>query len=229
MAPGVTSGCSTSKTNAAKGLRIDENAKSFSNNISDPHAPLPRGWGRGGGNMIAQITDLPYPNDGSELFADRYLNIVWLTPGFWHSPSLHALPSGVESWHWRCDPLFLSWLNAVAKKAGDGLSREARIRADFIRSCICLAYDITDDNWQEKMAPPGAKLPMEMLQASIGLCDIYCGPIWPGIEDMAIEMNFASFLRSEVFDHAAYRAHMRSQENAVKGKRRKPKADDVPF
>lgn len=171
------------------------------------------------------------------LFSNRDLHLLWLPPIF-HSPSLHALPSGVLSWHWRCDLTFFSWLNGVTCKAGDKLSPELVARTGFIRSYICAAHGITDDNWQQLMSPPGAKLPIEFQFESVRLCDMHSGPEWPGINEAARQSGYENPLRTAIFDPPAFKSFLNMQEYAAKKKAAKHartskpvkgSGEDVPF
>lgn len=166
---------------------------------------------------------LPDREDGEVLFANRDLEFVFLDPAVWASPLLWTRANGLPSWFWRCDLNFLSWVNGVAAKAGDKLPAAALERVNFVRSCVCAEYGITDDNWEEKMPAPGAKLDTSFFAQSVSLCDRYCGPAWPGIEECAESIGYKKALRLEVFDPPAHREIMRAQEYADAKKRDKSK------
>jgi hypothetical protein len=136
------------------------------------------------------------------LFASRKLDLLYLDPIF-HSPSLHGSPL---QWYWRCDLTYLSWL---VDRAGRVRSTpEQQFRIDWITSYIQHTHGITDDD-ASRLLPPGAKLDTSLPLASVGLCDRYAGPEWPGIVEAAEAAKYENPLNKEALDPASYRDVMR--------------------
>lgn len=154
------------------------------------------------------ITDLNIFDrpEGAVLYGSKDLELVWLPP-VWASPCLCTARSGRLGWFWLVDAVYLSWAMGVREKAGLHLPRHLLPRIDFVFSYVCATNGITDD-CSERLPAPGAKLPEGTIADSAGLCDEFCGPAWPGIEDVPGPVR----LRAEVFDPLAYRKSLADQQ-----------------
>jgi hypothetical protein len=169
---------------------------------------------------IVNLPEKPYSDTPFEyrLFSSRSLQFRWVE-SIWASPSLHRAPKGQWAWYWAVDLTFLSWLGGFAKRHKVSLTPDDRVRINFVRSHVCAVNGIDDDNWQERLPPPGAELPTAALAESVPLVDAHLFPAWPGVEDAAREIGYQNPLRTELFAPDEYRDFLAGQEWAEKKKK----------
>lgn len=144
------------------------------------------------------------------LFHSRDLAFLSLPAGVYASPSLHA-HNGVLTWFWLASPLTLSWAEGIAARHADKLSADTLHALDVLRVYVYSHYGITDDD-TSALLPPGGKLPMDALADSVGLCDMYLFPAWPGIDLYAKSIGYKDALRQDVFEPEAYREQQKKRE-----------------